>query len=189
MSVLTIRTVPIDQLRLAPYNPRKPLSAKARHKLETSLREFGLVEPLVWNECTGQVVGGHARLAILQSLGVTEVPVSVVHLSDAKEKALNVILNNQDAQGRYDPHKLGELLTELHGVGELEATGFDESALRLLTLEPADELPPLPEATGVEITLLTDVATFEKLAASLDVLVRQYDLVSHVRPRVHAVDA
>ena len=100
-----VRLLPIDQLVPAAYNPRRMLKPtdKAYRKLAASLREFGLVEPLVWNEPTGRVVGGHARLAILKERGLTEVPVSVVHLADGRDKAPNVILTNQEAQGRYDP--------------------------------------------------------------------------------------
>src|SRR5919199_1967590 len=105
---LEIRVLPLRDLVPAPYNPRKVLQPTdpAYRKLRASLREFGLVEPLVWNERTGHVVGGHARLAILKATGVTEVPVSVVNLDDAREKALNVVLNNQEAQSRYDPDRL-----------------------------------------------------------------------------------
>src|SRR5689334_15689334 len=94
---LEIRVLPIGHLKPAPYNPRKPVrpGSPAYRKLRASLAEFGLVEPLVWNERTGHVVGGHARLAILKELGVAEVPVSVVRLDDARERALNVVLNNQ----------------------------------------------------------------------------------------------
>src|SRR5687767_15939264 len=105
MNRFELRTLPIGQLQPAAYNPRKVLSGKspAYRKLKASLEQFGLVEPLVWNETSGRVVGGHARLRILKQLGVKEVPVSVVHLDDVREKALNVMLNNQEAQGRYDP--------------------------------------------------------------------------------------
>src|SRR5262245_36096757 len=88
---LEIRIMPLKQLRPAPYNPRLRLQPgdPAYRKLEMSLREFGLVEPLIWNETTGHVVGGHARLGILRRLGVKEVPVSVVRLTPEREKALN----------------------------------------------------------------------------------------------------
>src|SRR6478672_1880271 len=87
-----VRILPIEKLIPAPYNPRRTLKPtdKAYRKLEASIREFGLVEPLIWNERTGHVVGGHARLAILKAIGLTEVPVSIVRLSDVREKALNV---------------------------------------------------------------------------------------------------
>src|SRR5436853_5679906 len=105
---LEIRVLPLAELRPAPYNPRRRLrpGSPAWRKLEASLREFGLVEPLVWNETSGHVVGGHARLRILREMGVTEVPVSVVRLGPEREKALNIVLNNREAQGRFDPGKL-----------------------------------------------------------------------------------
>lgn len=184
MSPLEIRTMPLAELKPAPYNPRRVLSPKspAYRKLKASLTEFGLVEPLVWNERTGFVVGGHARLRVLKELGVTEVPVSVVRLTEAREKALNVVLNNQEAQGRYDPARLADLLTELEDTPELELTGFDAGTLATLRLEPADAgSADDADPDRVEVTLVTDAATYDKLAAELDELVGRYDLVSHVR--------
>ena len=71
MNPFELRLVPIEQLQPADYNPRKALAPKspAYRKLKASLTEFGLVEPLVWNELTGRVVGGHARLRILKGAG------------------------------------------------------------------------------------------------------------------------
>ena len=183
MSTLAVRVLPIESLTPAPYNPRQALRPADRRykKLAASLREFGLVEPLVWNEATGHVVGGHARLSILKEMGVTEVPVSVVNLTPEREKALNVVLNNLEAQGRYDPAKLADVLTELADLPELELTGFDERDLAALDLEPVAELPAEPEADRVEVTLATDRTTYDQLAARLDALVAEYDLVCHVR--------
>lgn len=179
---LEIRMLKLSSLTPAPYNPRRtlPPSSAAYRKLRKSLEEFGLVEPLVWNELTGHVVGGHARLAILRELGATEVPVSVVRLDKAREKALNVVLNNQEAQSRYDPDKLAEVLHELEDLPELELTGFDESTISVLELEPVELEPPAKE-DRVEVTFVTDGATYEKLAPKLDALVAKFDLVSHVR--------
>ena len=179
-----VRILPIDQLVPAPYNPRRLLKPtdRAYRKLEKSLREFGLVEPLVWNERTGHVVGGHARLSILKAMGVPEVPVSVVSLSDAREKALNVILNNQEAQGRYDPSRLSDLLDELEELPELELTGFTPGELPPLQLEPLPELPPLDEiGDGVTVTLEMTEEVFDKVSPKLDALVSEFDLTSHIR--------
>lgn len=183
-SQFQIRILPIDQLVPAPYNPRRALKPtdKAYRKLEKSLREFGLVEPLIWNERTGHVVGGHARLSILKSMGIREVPVSVVNLSDAREKALNVMLNNQEAQGRYDPTLLADLLDDLEELPELELTGFTPGELPPLRLEPLRDLPMLEDiGDGVSVTLQMSEAVFEKVSARLDVLVSEFDLISHVR--------
>lgn len=180
---MEIRTMTIESLTPAAYNPRKLLKPgdPAWKKLETSLREFGLVEPLVWNETTGHVVGGHARLAILKQLGTTEVPVSVVRLSPEREKALNVVLNNREAQGRFDPTKLADILSELEELPELELTGFDVADLRALKLEPLEDMPPLDETDRVEIELSVPREKYEQMAPRLDELVREFDLECHVK--------
>jgi ParB-like chromosome segregation protein Spo0J len=181
---MEIRTMAIESLTPAAYNPRKLLKPgdPAWQKLEKSLREFGLVEPLIWNETTGHVVGGHTRLTILKQLGTTEVPVSVVRMSPEREKALNVVLNNREAQGRFDPTKLADLLSELEELPELELTGFDEADLRALKLEPLeDELPPLDEPDRVEIELSVPREQYEQMAPRLDELVREFDLECHVK--------
>jgi len=178
-----VRILPIEQLIPASYNPRRVLKPtdKAYRKLEASIREFGLVEPLVWNEGTGHVVGGHARLAILKAIGLTEVPVSVVNLSDAREKALNVVLNNQEAQGRYDPRRLADLLDDLEALPELELAGFDPDSLPPLRFEPLAELPAIKERSDrVTVTLEMEREIYERLAPRLDALVTEFDLTSHV---------
>lgn len=181
---LEIRVLPIEQLVPAPYNPRLRLKPTdpAYRKLEASLREFGLVEPLIWNECTGHVVGGHTRLSILRKLGVKEVPVSVLHLSDEREKALNIVLNNQEAQGRYDPDKLAGLLEELEDLPELDLTGFNHRTIEKLRFDPLEDFEDVAESKDtVSVTLEMDAAMFDKIMPKLDDLVAEFELVSHVR--------
>lgn len=184
-SQIEIRRLPIGELKPAPYNPRRVLKpgSTAYRKLAASLREFGLVEPLVWNERTGHVVGGHARLRILKEMGAGEVPVSVVRLTPEREKALNVILNNREAQSRFDPRILTDLLADLRDLPELELSGFDASDLPNLKLEPLPEPPAFEELGQVEITLIADSATFERISARLDALVAEFDLVCHILRR------
>lgn len=185
MFPLELRTLPTTDLKPAPYNPRRVLApaSPAYRKLKASLAEFGLVEPLVWNELTGHVVGGSARLRILTDMGHAEVPVSVVRLSDAREKALNVVLNNLEAQSRYDPVKLAQVLGELEPLPELAHTGFDPGDLAALRFEPvpAPAEPDAPEPDRVEVTLVTNGDTYTELAPELDKLIGEYELVAHVR--------
>jgi ParB-like chromosome segregation protein Spo0J len=183
-TTVEVRMMPIKRLKPAPYNPRRVLKPAdtAYRKLEASLRQFGLVEPLIWNERTGHVVGGHTRLGILKKLGVKQVPVSVVQLSDEREKALNVVLNNQEAQGRYDPEKLADLLEELDELPELVMTGFDHHTVETLRFEPvADRDEPEETEARVVITLEMDAAIYERAAPKLDALIAEFDLISHVR--------
>ena len=124
---MEIRRVPVSKLNPAAYNPRKDLQPgdAEYQKLARSLEQFGCVEPVVWNERTGNVVGGHQRLKILLAAGETELDVSVVNLSDADEKALNIALNK--IEGEWDTAALTELLQELSADSSIDETltGFD----------------------------------------------------------------
>lgn len=93
--MLNIRKVPLKQIKPAAYNPRVNLAPgdPEYSKLAKSLSEFGSVEPLVWNQRSGNLVGGHQRLKVLAAQGATEVTCSVVDLSPAREKALNLAID------------------------------------------------------------------------------------------------
>ncbi len=130
---MIIKTIPIKQIHPAAYNPRKDLQPgdPEYKKLKKSLTEFDCVEPLVWNETTGNLVGGHQRLKVLKDLGRTEVEVSVVDLDDAKEKALNLALNK--ISGEWDLPRLKDLLEEINtGAFDIEVTGFDDKEIEKL---------------------------------------------------------
>lgn len=116
----------VKELDLAAYNPRKDLQPgdPEYEKLKKSILEFDYIDPIIWNQRTGRVVGGHQRLKILQELGYTEIEVSVVDLSEDKEKALNIALNK--ISGDWDLPKLKDLLQELESSDfDIEITGFD----------------------------------------------------------------
>jgi len=124
---MDIQKINIDRINPASYNPRKDLqpSDLEYQMLEKSVNEFGLVEPLVWNQSSGNLVGGHQRFKVLVARGDQEVDVSVVDLPPEKEKALNLALNK--ISGDWDNTKLAELLHELVDTPniDLEVTGFN----------------------------------------------------------------
>jgi ParB-like chromosome segregation protein Spo0J len=118
---MEIREVDIERLEPAPYNPRE-ISDQALDGLSHSIGEFGLVEPIVWNERTGHVVGGHQRLKVLEQAGAKSTKVVVVDLDPEREKALNVALNSRHIQGDWNAG-LGAILQELKiELPELSAT-------------------------------------------------------------------
>jgi len=123
---MEIQTLEITKINPAKYNPRKDLQPEDAEyqKLRKSITEFDMVEPLVWNKRTGNLVGGHQRLKILKEMGIEKVEVSVVDLSEVKEKALNLALNK--ISGEWDFPRLKDLLEELDvGAFDIEITGFD----------------------------------------------------------------
>lgn len=96
----------------ADYNPRR-ISESARKGLRSSIETFGLVQPIVWNKTTGNVVSGHQRLTILQEIGEVETTVVVVELDSIMEKALNVTMNNKIIEGEFDDDMLSVILSEI----------------------------------------------------------------------------
>lgn len=118
----------LTDLRPAAYNPRK-ITTEALGGLGHSILEFGLVQPVVWNRRTGNVVIGHQRLDRLLHFGVEETDVYVVDLDEAAEKRLNIASNNPATIGEFTK-ALGDLLVEIKAAGddEFAALRFDELA-------------------------------------------------------------
>ncbi|WP_019420172.1 site-specific DNA-methyltransferase [Paenibacillus sp. OSY-SE] len=140
---MDIRLIPIEQINAAAYNPRVDLQPDDPdyEKLRRSIEEFGYVEPIVWNERTGNMVGGHQRFKILvNEQGRTEIEVSVVDLDETEEKLLNIALNK--VSGRWDDEALARLLDELQAeAADLGLTGFDQDEIDDLS----SILPDVPE--------------------------------------------
>jgi DNA modification methylase len=137
---MEIRTMPIADLHPADYNPRKNLKPgdAEYEKLKRSIQTFGNVEPIVWNQRTATVVGGHQRLKVLAELGETVVECVVVDLDAADEKALNVALNK--ISGDWDLPLLKDLIDDLKqdGAFDVTLTGFDKYELYQLFPEAID---------------------------------------------------
>ena len=131
---MEIRKVSVSEINPAEYNPRRDLKPgdPDYEKLKRSIETFGYVEPLVWNDKTGNLVGGHQRLSVLVEQGVKDIAVSVVNLSLEKEKALNLALNK--IQGDWDNEKLAILLEELDQLPDFDVglTGFDVPEISIL---------------------------------------------------------
>ena len=132
---MEIKKIKVTQLKKADYNPRKDLQPEDSEykKLKNSIDEFGYVEPIIWNEHTGNIVGGHQRFKVLIAKGETELEVVVVNLEDKDEKKLNVLLNK--VKGRWDIGKLTDILQELDKAGDMELTGFEEWEVQGLLMQ------------------------------------------------------
>ena len=117
----------------ADYNPRKDLKPgdAEYEKLKRSIEQFGYVEPVIWNQTTGRVVGGHQRLKVLMDMGMTEVDCVVVTMDEEKEKALNIALNK--ISGDWDKDKLALLIADLQGADfDVSLTGFEPAEIDAL---------------------------------------------------------
>lgn len=132
---MEIRTIKTEDLNPAQYNPRKDLQPgdPDYNKLKESLQQFGYVEPIVWNQRTGNVVGGHQRLKVLKQQGHEEIDVVVVDLDSQQEMALNLALNK--IQSTWDLDALADVLTDLNHDGLMQLTGFEQQELDDITMD------------------------------------------------------
>lgn len=140
----TFAQVDRSRVKNAPYNPRT-IDRDARARLLKELKSHGLVEPIVWNLRTGNLVGGHQRLSILDDLHAGAeyaVPAAVIDVDEQEEKRKNVALNSPDMQGQYDVERMNSLVGDMRSydptydvVGEL---GLSELTLEaVIGLDPA----------------------------------------------------
>lgn len=163
-----VETIKRSQIKNAPYNPRI-IDESAKEKLKKSLSEHGLVEPLIWNKKTGNLVGGHQRLEQLDQLEENKnysLDVSVVAVDEREEATLNVILNNQSLMGDWDLEKLADL--KLDFDIDFEDFGFDQYDVDFL-FEGDDRFSELYETPEVEATKeeITKVRDSRRLAKDL----------------------
>lgn len=144
IKTLEIRRMKISELKAADYNPRVELQPgdPEFEALKISLEMDGLVLPIIWNEETGNVVGGHQRLTVLRETGEEYADVSVVHMDEKTEKQANIALNR--VEGKWDDEKLRDLFAELD-TEDIFSTGFSEAELRAIYPEALDDDPIFDE--------------------------------------------
>ena len=133
---ITIVHVPVSELKVADYNPRK-WNKEAEHQLKESITKFGIVDPLLVNSAKGRkniIIGGHFRFSMIKSLNIQEVPVVYIDIPDLeKEKELNIRLNKN--QGEFDLELLKEFdLTLLSDIGfsSLELSDIWDTPLEII---------------------------------------------------------
>jgi AraC-like DNA-binding protein len=118
---------PIDRLRpngrnLRLHSPRKQAA------LKRAMVSFGVLVPLIVDP-TGNVLAGHARLAVAVELGLQEVPVIVVsHLTDVEQRLYAIADNRIQELSTWDMPQLKLEFEELSLPElnlDLSITGFD----------------------------------------------------------------
>lgn len=114
----------VDALVPADWNPRT-IADESLYGLEKCILRYGLVQPIVWNERTGRVVGGHQRLKVLKKNGAVRTHVVVVSLSADEEKSLSVALNNEKIQGEWTDG-LRAVLESIGDKGVVEGLRTDD---------------------------------------------------------------
>ena len=141
------RTVPIESIRSSPLQPRRHFAEAELDALAQSIREKGIVQPLLVRPIAEAVanfelIAGERRWRAAQRVGLHEVPVVVRPVGDAEalEIALIENLQREDLSALEEAAAYSRLMHEFgHGQAAVaEALGKSRShvanTLRLLSL-------------------------------------------------------
>lgn len=96
----SVEKVSLDRLTPSPLQPRKNFAEDALEELKESIRQHGIIQPLIVREVAGklELIAGERRFRASQLLGLTELPVirRVASDRDVLEMALIENLQRED---------------------------------------------------------------------------------------------
>lgn len=126
--------MPLDAITPAPYNPRVDLTPDdpEYQAIKDSIIHNDMLEPIIYNERTGNAVGGNQRLKILLDLGVKEATCAIVNMSLPDEMQACVALNRLD--NMWDQTKLRDVMLILKEAGiDPATTAFTQREIDKIT--------------------------------------------------------
>ncbi len=142
-----VQRVPLDRIRPCPFQPRKDFSPEALRELADSIKEQGIVQPLIVRERNDylELIAGERRWRAAQLLGLAEVPVILRQADDRAVLELALIENLQredlnpieEAQGYAQLTEQFQLKQEEVAIKVGKSRAAVANAIRLLKLAPA----------------------------------------------------
>lgn len=94
------RRAPIENLRPNPRNPRRLFTDAELAELAVSIRERGIIQPIVVRALQGdnfEIIAGERRWRAAQRAGLHDVPIAIVEANDAQSLEYAIIENVQRA--------------------------------------------------------------------------------------------
>jgi ParB family chromosome partitioning protein len=142
-----LQTIAIDRLRPGKYQPRTKMDAESLAELALSIREQGIMQPILVRPVDGgrfEIVAGERRWRAAQQAGLREIPALVKNVPDQSALAVALIENIQreDLNPLEEAKGLQRLIDEfgLTHDSAAKAVGRSRSAvtnlLRLNALAP-----------------------------------------------------
>jgi ParB family chromosome partitioning protein len=141
-----VQQVALTRIVPCPFQPRKDFAAESLRELADSIKEQGIVQPLIVRERNGhlELIAGERRWRAAQLLGLTEVPVLLREADDRAvlELALIENLQRENLNPIEEAQGYAQLIAQFELTQELVATKVGKSravvanALRLLKLAP-----------------------------------------------------
>lgn len=134
LSAATYKRMSLDIITPAPYNPRADLTPEDEEyqQIKRSILDHGFLQPIIYNEQTGNAVGGNQRLKILLEMGIKDAVCAVVRLPLVQEMQVSVALNKLG--NLWNREKLRDIMLQMKESGyDTTRTAFSESEIERLT--------------------------------------------------------
>src|ERR1700759_1646975 len=194
------RRLPTGALRPNARNPRRSFAAAELDEVAASLRERGIIQPLVVRSVRGapdnyELIAGERRGRAAQRGGLHEVPVVVIEATDAEALQLAIIENVQraDLNALEEAEGYRALMEEFHNSQEDiarivgKSRSYIANTLRLLKLPDAvkDHIQN-GKLTAGHARMLIGEPNAEKLAEDIvarDLNVREVEAMARERAR------
>ena len=142
--LLEVIDIPVDSIIPNPFQPRKSFSDEGLAELSASIREFGIIQPLIIRKADKgyELIAGERRLRASVIAGLSQVPCIVRTASDKEMAEIALIENLQREDLHYFEEAVGyeSLLSQFSLTQEVlaERVGKSQSTiankLRLLRL-------------------------------------------------------
>ena len=94
------RRAPVENVRVNPRNPRKTFTETELEELAASIRERGIIQPIVVRDIGKdkfEIIAGERRWRAAQRAGLHDVPIVVIEATDRQSLELAIIENVQRA--------------------------------------------------------------------------------------------
>jgi ParB family chromosome partitioning protein len=94
------RRAPVENLRRNPRNPRRLFTDAELDELSDSIRERGIIQPIVVRALQGdnfEIIAGERRWRAAQRAGLHDVPIAIIEANDAQSLEFAIIENVQRA--------------------------------------------------------------------------------------------
>jgi ParB family chromosome partitioning protein len=94
------RRTPIENLRPNPRNPRRLFTEAELDELSVSIRERGIIQPIVVRALQGdnfEIIAGERRWRAAQRAGLHDVPIAIIEANDTQSLEFAIIENVQRA--------------------------------------------------------------------------------------------
>jgi ParB family chromosome partitioning protein len=139
--------IPLARIRPNPRQPRQRMDTAELEALATSVREHGVLQPILVTETIDgyQLVAGERRFRASQMAGLERIPAVIRQLADREQLELALVekLQRADLDPLEEAHAYRSLVTEFEMTHEQiaqrvgRAKSTIANTLRLLDLDPA----------------------------------------------------